>query len=92
MSYFVNLAGFSHRSHPANIDLNCVRLCFQVFLEGEHRGKFSVPLKPVVSEPIFDKKAMSDLQICKLSDCSCTVAGGREMILLCEKVRELNIH
>ena len=29
---------------------------------------------------------MSDLVICKLSDCSCTVAGGKEVILLCEKV------
>jgi Rel/ankyrin family protein len=29
---------------------------------------------------------MSDLVICKLSDCSCTVAGGKEIILLCEKV------
>lgn len=63
-----------------------MRLCFQVFLEGDTPGRYTVPLKPVVSDPIFDKKAMSDLVICKLSDCSCTVAGGKEMILLCEKV------
>jgi hypothetical protein len=29
---------------------------------------------------------MSDLVICKLSDCTCSVAGGKEIILLCEKV------
>lgn len=57
-----------------------------MFLESEQRGRFTVPLSPVVSDPIFDKKAMSDLVICKLSDASCTVAGGKEMILLCEKV------
>lgn len=79
-------AGFNHRSQPSSIDLNAVRLCFQVFLESEQRGRFTVPLSPVVSDPIFDKKAMSDLVICKLSDASCSVAGGKEMILLCEKV------
>ncbi len=49
--------GFAHRE-PANhqsMDLNCVRLCFQVFLEGNERGAFTFALKPVVSDPIFDK-------------------------------------
>lgn len=50
--------GFSHRSH-ATIDLNVVRLCFQVFIEGNEKEKFNVPLQPVVSDPIYDKKAMS---------------------------------
>lgn len=79
-------AGFSHRSQPTSIDLNAVRLCFQVFLEGTERGRFTLPLVPVVSDTIFDKKAMSDLVICKMSHCSAPVAGGREIILLCEKV------
>ncbi|XP_063222871.1 embryonic polarity protein dorsal-like isoform X2 [Bacillus rossius redtenbacheri] len=83
--------GFQHRSQTTSIDLNAVRLCFQVFLEGNHRGKFNYQLPPVVSEPIYDKKAMSDLVICRLSDCSCTVAGGREIILLCEKVAKEDI-
>jgi hypothetical protein len=41
-----------------------------------------------MSQYIFDSipEAMSDLVICKLSDCTCTVAGGKEVILLCEKV------
>ncbi|XP_067009588.1 proto-oncogene c-Rel isoform X2 [Anabrus simplex] len=83
--------GFSHRSQPTSIDLNAVRLCFQVFLEGSEKGKFSFPLPPVVSDPIYDKKAMSDLTICKLSDCSSSVAGGKEIILLCEKVTKDDI-
>lgn len=79
-------AGYSHRSQPSSIDLNAVRLCFQVFLEGPQKGKFTVPLKPVVSEPIYDKKSMSDLVITKLSHCNAFCNGGQEMILLCEKV------
>lgn len=81
--------GFGHASQPSSIDLNAVRLCFQVFLKDPEGHNFNIPLEPVVSEPIYDKKAMSDLVICKLSKPSCNVAGGEEIILLCEKV-ELN--
>ncbi|KAL0119677.1 hypothetical protein PUN28_007844 [Cardiocondyla obscurior] len=82
--------GFEHKRHPTNIDLNAVRLCFQVFLEGSNK-KFNKPLPPIVSDPIYDKKAMSDLVICKLSHCSASVAGGMDMILLCEKVAKEDI-
>ena len=51
-SYFT--AGFAHKNQPQSIDLNAVRLCFQVFLEGQ-KGKFTMALKPVVSEAIYDK-------------------------------------
>ncbi|CAO1337306.1 unnamed protein product [Diamesa tonsa] len=85
------LARFDHRNQPSSIDLNSVRLCFQVFLEGSQKGKFTTPLKPVVSEPIFDKKSMSDLVITKLSHCNAPIVGGQEMILLCEKVAKEDI-
>lgn len=84
--YLLFLAGFSHSTQPATIDLNAVRLCFQVFLEHEQTKKFHVPLTPVVSDVIYDKKAMSDLVICELSDCTAPVSGGKRIILLCEKV------
>ncbi|XP_012152807.1 dorsal isoform X1 [Megachile rotundata] len=83
--------GFEHKRQPTSIDLNAVRLCFQGFIEGSQKRKFNVPLAPVVSDPIFDKKAMSDLVICKLSHSSASVAGGMEMILLCEKVAKEDI-
>ncbi|XP_031634874.1 embryonic polarity protein dorsal isoform X2 [Contarinia nasturtii] len=83
--------GFGHASQPSSIDLNAVRLCFQVFLKDPEGHNFNIPLEPVVSEPIFDKKAMSDLVICKLSKPSCTVDGGEEIILLCEKVSKEDI-
>ncbi|KMY90704.1 embryonic polarity protein dorsal isoform X1 [Drosophila simulans] len=83
--------GFSHRFQPSSIDLNSVRLCFQVFMESEQKGRFTSPLPPVVSEPIFDKKAMSDLVICRLCSCSATVFGNTQIILLCEKVAKEDI-
>jgi len=83
--------GFSHRNQPQVIDLNAVRLCFQVFLEGSQRGKFTQALKPLVSDVIYDKKAMCDLTICKLSDCSSSVSGGKEIILLCDKITKDDI-
>ncbi|KAK4018636.1 hypothetical protein OUZ56_000682 [Daphnia magna] len=82
--------GFAHKNQPQSIDLNAVRLCFQVFLEGQ-KGKFTLALKPVVSEAIYDKKAMCELTICKLSDCSSPVSGGKEIILLCDKVTKDDI-
>ncbi|XP_053675540.1 embryonic polarity protein dorsal [Anopheles nili] len=78
--------GFAHAKEPGSIDLNAVRLCFQVFLEGQQRGRFTEPLTPVVSDIIYDKKAMSDLIIVRLSDCTAPVSGGKDIILLCEKV------
>ncbi|XP_053961677.1 embryonic polarity protein dorsal isoform X1 [Anastrepha ludens] len=82
--------GFSHRFQPTSIDLNAVRLCFQVFLKGD-MGRFTVPLPPVVSEPIYDKKAMSDLVIRRICSCSATVLGNTKIILLCEKVAKEDI-
>lgn len=80
--------GFSHRSHTSKlIDLNVVRLCFQVFLPDPDRGgQFCVPLEPIVSEEIFDKKAMSELSIAKLSHYSGPASGGQSIILLCDRV------
>ncbi|XP_037957512.1 embryonic polarity protein dorsal isoform X2 [Teleopsis dalmanni] len=79
---------FGHKDQPASIDLNVVRLCFQAFLKTESGVK---PLQPVVSEPVFDKKAMSDLVICRLCCCSAKVGGGDEIILLCEKIAKDDI-
>lgn len=80
----LHIAGYNHRKNPKVIDLNVVRLCFQTFLlkpDGRH-----TPLKPVVSEPIYDKKSKTDLIIVDVSDNSSSVAGGKKIILLCEKV------
>ncbi|XP_050303070.1 embryonic polarity protein dorsal-like isoform X2 [Anthonomus grandis grandis] len=91
--------GFSHKNQPTSIDLNAVRLCFQVFyLNPENQnGQISRQVKynalrPVVSNIIYDKKAMSEMTIIKLSDCVSYVDGGKkDIILLCEKVAKEDI-
>ncbi|KAL8566803.1 hypothetical protein ACOMHN_052201 [Nucella lapillus] len=75
--------GFEHAS--SNIDLNMVRLCFQVFLP-DTNGKVTRVVPPVVSEPIQDKKAQNDLVICRVDKTSGKARGGDEVFLLCEKV------
>jgi len=45
-------AGFKHKGQ--NIDLNVVRLCFQVFLP-DAEGKITRIVTPVVSQAIHDK-------------------------------------
>ncbi|OQR68950.1 embryonic polarity protein dorsal-like, partial [Tropilaelaps mercedesae] len=83
---------YEHRARPGDIDLNAVRLCFQVFIEPERGcGRFSRALKPVVSDVIFDRKAMSDLQITKLSHSLAPLHGGLEMVVLCDKVSKDDI-
>ncbi|XP_067130525.1 putative transcription factor p65 homolog [Centruroides vittatus] len=79
--------GFEHKQQPNSIDLNVVRLAFQVILMSPDKTKKCL-LKPVVSDPIYDKKAHSDLSIHKLSHYSAPVSGGTEVILLCEKVNK----
>ncbi|XP_076464554.1 transcription factor RelB-like isoform X2 [Babylonia areolata] len=75
--------GFDHAS--SNIDLNVVRLCFQVFLP-DSSGKVTQVVNPVVSVPIHDKKALNDLIICRVDKSSGKPKGGDEVFLLCEKV------
>jgi len=83
--------GFTHKTSPQNIDLNCVRLAFQVFLEGNEKGAFTFALKPVVSDPIYDRKAKCDLTICRLTETSGPVAGGKEILLFCDKISKDDI-
>ncbi len=56
--------GFKHKTGP--IDLNCVKLCFQVFLKVPQPGSNNprlVPVQPVVSNVVKDKKAYSDVSV-----------------------------
>jgi len=79
--------GFGHADNAGSIDLNAVKLCFQVFLENPNTpGKYTVILPPVCSRPIFDAKAKKELQIMDISDNTAPVDGGKKIIILCERV------
>ena len=65
---------------------NSQLLC-QVFLENSNQpGKYTVPLQPVCSKPIFDAKAKKTLQIMDISESSAPAEGGKKIIILCERV------
>jgi hypothetical protein len=51
--------GFDHVA--SNIDLNVVRLCFQVFLP-DATGKVTRVVPPVASHPIHDKSEYAQLE------------------------------
>ncbi|XP_078055894.1 nuclear factor NF-kappa-B p100 subunit-like [Mustelus asterias] len=74
------------------MDLSVVRLQFTAYLpDGE--GMYTLPLEPVISDPIFDSKApnASNLKIVRMDKTSGCVMGGDEIYLLCDKVQKDDI-
>ena len=78
--------GFEHRMTPRLIDLNCIRLCFQVFLDRTDPARKPIPLPPIVSDPVYNSKAMGKPKICWMSHDSATADGGTVVCILCEKI------
>ncbi|XP_039254774.1 dorsal-related immunity factor Dif-like [Styela clava] len=73
-----------------DIDLNIVRLCFEAFIS---QGNQHLVLDPVLSKPIFDKKATCSalLRICRVDKSFGSCKGGDEVYLLCDKVQKDDI-
>ncbi|XP_045929102.1 transcription factor RelB isoform X2 [Micropterus dolomieu] len=80
-----------HSKGIEDMDMNAVRLCFQCDLEWEDGRKDS--LNPVVSSPIYDKKATttSQLKISCLNQYRGSCAGKTEIYMLCDKVQKDDI-
>jgi len=78
--------GWKHMENTQSIDLNAVKLCFHVWYESDVKGKCTRPMAPVCSDIIYDAKAKKELQICDISDTTCSVRGDKKIIILCEKV------
>ncbi|XP_041032206.1 nuclear factor NF-kappa-B p100 subunit-like [Carcharodon carcharias] len=74
------------------MDLSVVRLQFTAYLP-DSEGMYTLPLEPVVSDPIFDSKApnASNLKIVRMDKTSGCVTGGDEIYLLCDKVQKDDI-
>ena len=64
-------------------------MCFEVYLED--KGKFRIPLDPIVSNIIYDKKTMADLCIYELSHDYASVSSQQKVILLCNCAIKDNI-
>ncbi|RXM35032.1 Transcription factor RelB [Acipenser ruthenus] len=74
-----------------DVEMNVVRLCFQcevLFDSGKKNN-----LTPIVSEPVFDKKATttSELKISRLNTSRGPCSGKTEIYLLCDKVQKDDI-
>lgn len=74
------------------MDLSIVRLRFTAYLP-DSNGSFSLPLKPVISDPIHDSKSpgASNLKISRMDKTAGSVKGGDEVYLLCDKVQKDDI-
>ncbi|KAG7278358.1 hypothetical protein CRUP_024603, partial [Coryphaenoides rupestris] len=74
-----------------DMDMNVVRLCFQCDLEWDDGRKDC--LSPVVSNPIYDKKATttSQLKITCLNIIKGSCTGSTEIYMLCDKVQKDDI-
>merc|ERR1711879_125520 len=67
-------------------NLNAIRLCFQAFLMVPGRQD-AIPLEPVVSDVIRDKRAYGVKAIVNWSDDSAPVEGNKKICLLKESTK-----
>lgn len=74
----------------STINLNEVRLCFELRIE-TYPGQFVSVLPPILSNTIYDKKSNPNLVISSMSDCSSPASGGKQIILLTEKINKNDI-
>ncbi|XP_072559976.1 nuclear factor NF-kappa-B p100 subunit-like [Paramormyrops kingsleyae] len=75
-----------------SMDLNVVRLKFTAYLQ-DSQGEYTLALKPVISNPIYDSKSpnASNLKISRMDKTCGSVLGGDEVFLLCDKVQKDDI-
>ncbi|XP_033953652.1 transcription factor RelB isoform X1 [Pseudochaenichthys georgianus] len=80
-----------HTKGIEDMDMNVVRLCFQCDFEWDDGGKDC--LSPVLSNPIYDKKATttSQLKIGRFNQYRGSCAGKTEIYMLCDKVQKDDI-
>ena len=74
----------------ASIELNQVRLCFQVFIPGDQKSQY-VAGPIAVSNVIKDKRIHEDLSIINISENSATVNGGKKILLFTSKISKDDI-
>ena len=73
----------------ASLELNQIRLCFQVFIPGDQSQYVAGPI--AVSNVIKDKRIHENLSIINISENSATVNGGKKILLFTSKICKDNI-
>ncbi|ELU08708.1 hypothetical protein CAPTEDRAFT_181359 [Capitella teleta] len=76
-----------------SIQLNTVKLSFQVLLPGSDPRKFTRCLRPVISTSIHDSKSpgAAALKICRMDKNAGCCVGNEEVFLLCDRVQKEDI-
>lgn len=82
---------FDHISRPQHIDLQSVRLCFQVLMLSGENERIRTPLGYAISNPIMDKRSNALPKITEVSSSMSSVMGDERIILLCDKVKREDI-
>ena len=77
------------KTDMAAIELNQIRLCFQVFIPGDQDQYVARPI--AVSNLIKDKRVNEDLSIINISKNSAPVNGGKKILLFTSKICKDNI-
>lgn len=85
--------GFSHmedKKYLKDLDMNSLRLCFQVFIPGAKPGDY-IAGPTVVSDVVKDKRVHERLKIIDISDNFATVKGNKKIIMFTTKVNKDDI-
>ena len=85
--------GFNHmedKKYLKNLDMNSLRLCFQVFIPGAESGDY-IAGPTVVSDVVKDKRVHERLKIIDISDNFATVKGNKKIIMFTTKVNKDDI-
>ena len=78
------------KKYLKNLDMNSLRLCFQVFIPGAAPGAYIAgPI--VVSDVVKDKRVHERLKIIDISDNFATVKGNKKIIMFTTKVNKDDI-
>lgn len=79
---------WDHINCPDTIDLNTIRLCFQVigFINGERQV-----INAIMSNPVANIMSSGPIKVSRISHTSASVLGGQEVIILTDKVKHGDI-
>ncbi|XP_047513957.1 uncharacterized protein LOC125055539 [Pieris napi] len=72
-------------AYPLKFDMYRVRICFQVLLKKDGR---IIELEPLISEPLIDYHAVSDLNILEMCPDEGRITGNTKIMLLIKRVKK----
>ncbi|CAF4952950.1 unnamed protein product [Pieris macdunnoughi] len=90
-SRFMRIAGARYNPFggkfivPSKFNMDCVRICFQVLLKKDGRV---MELEPLISEPLIDYLAVSDLNILEMCPDEGRITGNTKIMLIIKRIKK----